>query len=443
MSQYSELLKLNAETLSPDDDDYEERLLENASLFRGFDEALTAFIVEHGYMGNPSDVEAKSKFLEDKYEAAGVETPRSFKEWFVPVKRLDRKTVFRVCFVFGLDVAGTNDFFRRVRFDRSFDCHTISEAVYYFCIKNGLKYSDAQEIINRIPKPKKLPSLPKREVLYTGTIVDYIDSIDDKEQLIQYITDNIHDFEYNNATAIKFIQKLWEEIANENGLAVKEGQIISRTYTYNQFEDKHKKYITDTRSAEVIASEVWYQENAVKPGDRVVATTDSSSWIIFSQIMGLSNYDENKYATKHDRSLSSVLDDNKLLPLKASYCFPSRQNIDKLLRSEMGENETVRKMLIFLVFYTYWVKKIIKSKDPFYVATLSDSEGCLDTINGYLSDAGYPKMYEGNPYDWLFMWAIKPKRKIGSNVNPLEAFRVYIGEVFAIASEEVLPDQEC
>ena len=53
MSQYTELLDIKAETLSPDDDEYEMNLLEVSALFRGFDEALTAFIEEHGFIGTP------------------------------------------------------------------------------------------------------------------------------------------------------------------------------------------------------------------------------------------------------------------------------------------------------------------------------------------------------------------------------------------------------
>lgn len=52
MGQYTELLKWEAETLSPDDDDFEEKLREIAASFRGFGEALTAFIEEHGYIGD-------------------------------------------------------------------------------------------------------------------------------------------------------------------------------------------------------------------------------------------------------------------------------------------------------------------------------------------------------------------------------------------------------
>lgn len=427
MRQYTEFCNREAKTLSLDDDRFEERLLEIASHFRGFDEALTDFIEVHGYTGDLTDVPAKAQFLREKFKAANVKPPRDFKEWFVPNKKFSRKTAFQICFAFGLGVDETNDFFRCVQFERSFDCHTISEAVYYFCMRNGLSYTEAQEIIDRIPVPKKVKTIPNHEVLYTGTIIEYINGIDDKEKLIQYIIDNINDFQYNNATAIKYIQELWSEISKTDGLAAQEGTIIDRTY--NRFEDRHRKGVTDTRSTEVIVAEIRQQEQEIKPYDYVVAGTDASTWIIFAQIIGLANYQENEYATKYNRSLTSVLSENKLMPLKADYCFPSRQNIDKLIRGDLvGDDEIIRKMLIFLIFYTYWAKLITSKNDAFYSAKFSDSERCLDTINAYLLDAGYPDLYEGNPYDWLFKWALNDE-------NPLIAFRHYMGEVFAVKEE--------
>lgn len=238
MSQYTELLSIQAETLSPDEDGYEESLRETATLFRGFDSALTSFLEEHGFSGDISDVEAKAKFLRDRFKAANVKPPRDFKEWFLPSAVIKRPTAYKICFAFGLDVTATNDFFRCVQFERGFDCHTISEAVYYFCIRNGLSYTEAQTIIDRIPFPKKVKALPNQEVLYTGTIIEYINGIGDAESLIKYITDNISDFQYNNVTSIRYIQELWDEISHENGLAVQEGQLIDQ---FNLFEDKSKK----------------------------------------------------------------------------------------------------------------------------------------------------------------------------------------------------------
>ena len=65
----------------------------------------------------------------------------------------------------------------------------------------------------------------------------------------------------------------------------------------------------------------------------------------------------------------------------------------------------------------------------FYSAKVSDAERCLDTINARLLDAGYPELYAGNPYDWLFKWSLNDE-------HPLEAFRTYMGEVFAVKEED-------
>ena len=426
MGQYTELLDIHAETLQLDEDGYEESLLEIATLFRGFDRSLTSFIAEHGYTDDADNIEAKAKFLREKFKSADIKPPRDFKEWFLPGGEIKRQTAYKICFAFGLNVAEANDFFRCVQLERSFDCHTVNEAVYYFCMKNKRSYSKAHEIIDRIPVPKKVKALPNREVLYTGTILEYINEIDDEEKLIQYITNNISDFQYNNVTAIKYIQELWGQISKEDGLAVQEGYIIDK---YNRFEDRHKKGDGDIRSTEVIDQEIRYQKEKIKPDDYVIATPGSSTWIIFTQILGLKNYTESKYAAK--RSLTSVLSDNALMPLKASYCFPSQQNIDGLLRGELGDNELMRKMLIFLVFYTYWSKIIISKNDAFYLSKPSDAERCLETINGRLLSAGYPELYSGNPYDWLFKWSL-------NDDHPLAAFRTHMGEVFAIKEESSL-----
>ena len=429
MSQYTEFFVDKAIELDNSDDNYEKDLLEAASMFRGFNEALSIFIKEHGYTGDLADIAAKAKFLRERFREANVKPHRDFKEFFdidKPDKKYPRETAYRICFALGLDVNETNDFFRRVQLERSFDCHTIDEAVYYFCIKNCLTYSEARDILSQITIPKKIKALPALEILYTGTIFEHIDSLDDKEQLILYIKNNIESFRYNNATAIKYIQKLWDEISKEDGLAVKEGTIIERS---NRYVDKRRNGITDTRSSKVIAEEVRYQEQIVKPEDYVVADSGASTWTIFSQIIGLRNYMEHEYATKYDRSLASVLTENALLPLNASYSFPSQHSIDRILRGELVDNEMIRKMLIFLVFYTHWAKIIIKNNDALYSARYPDPERCLDTINGRLLDAGYPELYPGNPYDWLFIWSLNAER-------PLEAFRNYLGEVFTIKEEQ-------
>lgn len=84
MTQYTELLNYEAETLSPDDEDYEKRLLEVAELFRGFDEALTVFMTKHGYTGDCTDTATKTRFLTERFRTADIKPPRNIEKWFVP-----------------------------------------------------------------------------------------------------------------------------------------------------------------------------------------------------------------------------------------------------------------------------------------------------------------------------------------------------------------------
>ena len=384
MSKYTEYFNKQIELLNPTEDSYEEILVEIASHFRDFGSALTSFIQNHGYIGDSCDIVEKARFLQEKYKESQIEdTPRDFKKWFQTGIKLDRKTIFPLIFALKLNIEDSADFFRRVQFERSFDCHTVAEAIYYFCIKNNYTYADAKNAINQIPKVKKIKAIPNREILYTNTIIEYLDEIRDLTDVIKYISENEKDFEYNNATAIEFIKDRWIQISGENGLAVKEGAIIDRMM--NPLHPNMKKLPEkDTRSSEVVYQDV-KREKALKVDDFITANSSASTWTIYAQIMGLDEYTENKYSDPKLRSLTPILKNNVLLPLRASDSFPSRQMIDGILRGTQGDYESYRKMLIFLVFYTYWAKRIVESNNAFYIASSSDSERCLDLINKYLS----------------------------------------------------------
>lgn len=420
MGQYTESRNIAAENLSIDDDDFEDKLREIAEQFRGFGDALTEFIVEHGYTGQASDVDAKAQFLRDRFKAAGIKLPRDFKEWFVPVKKLDRDTLYQVCFAFGLTVSETEDFFRRIYCARAFDCHTVKEAIYYYCLKNNRSYAEANQIIEQIPKLQKVKTLPEGDaVLYTQTIVHQLDEISDPEMLIEYITSNIDSFGYNNVTAIKDIQKLWKDIVKEQGLVDEDSKML---------DEWKGMYRYDKSKLDEEVKERW-DEFSEDMNTRVTKEADKTTWNILSQMLGLPNNKEKEYSNEHNRSLLSVFDKNKLMPLKAAYCFPNRQNIEKILRGEIiADYEAMRKLLILLKFYSFWADKektyLNASDDETALKRHPMSERCLYEIDDHLAKAGYPVLYAGNPYDWIFMWSL-------NSYSPLEAFRTYIGEVFA------------
>ncbi|MGM9947090.1 hypothetical protein [Floccifex sp.] len=403
MISYTKILENRIKyKISDENDDIDQKiLLETVSLFCDFCQSFTYFLVEKGYQGDVDDTLNKVSFIKDKFKKNELQVSRGIKDWFENKALPSRKTSFQICFVFELGIEGTNEFFKKIIHERSFDLHTIEEAIYYFCMKNELSYLDAQRIKEQIQIPKKGKFIPNRNVLYTKSIQNCIYQMQSEQELIDYILLHIHDFEYNNATVIQYIQELWYEISKPNGLAVQEGILIQNSF--NKSQSKKDEFFEE---------------------DFVVAIEDASTWTIYCQILGLSNGMEKCYNLNHDRSLMPVFLENVLLPLNASTCFPSRMNIDKIIRGELANHELFRKMLIFLSFYVYWVKIYIKHKGMTQGYSKHDLHRGIDTINNRLLDAGYPELYAANPYDWIFLWAMN------EGEDPLYVFRYYMSKVF-------------
>ena len=88
-----------------------------------------------------------------------------------------------ICFAFGLDGGETDEFFRRYYAkERSFNCHQVQEAVYYFCLNNGLSYAEALDIQTRVPLAKK--SQENGDIVYTGSIIAELNALETKEALM-------------------------------------------------------------------------------------------------------------------------------------------------------------------------------------------------------------------------------------------------------------------
>lgn len=397
MDHYTEYFQIGAMTLAPDDEAYEEQMIAIASQFRPFHLALTDFLKEQGYTGNDA-AQTKASYIKEKFKAAEIPAPRDISSWFEGGKNIKRDTAFQICFAFGLGVKETNEFFRKVYLERSFDCHTIAEAVYYFCIRNGLSYQKALEIISQMPKVKKGPINTKQEILYTGVIIEFINGIKDPEELIDYVNEHIAQFGYNNATATKHIQELWDVISRPGGIAYQEGKLIDKAFNQSGSED-----------------------------DFTIVTEDADSiWRIYAQIFGLDRHQTTQYGTS--RSIKPLLEDNLLLPPLAEASFPDRDGIEKITGGFHVSHERIRKLMILLEFYSFWASVIIQKGTAYAEAAEYDAERCIDKINSYLLESGYPELYPGNPYDWIFMWAVK-------DPCPLIAFRHHMVAVYAYKSE--------
>lgn len=396
MPAYTTLLQKPLETISWEDDNFIEELLQVVQLFRPFSDAITEFISERGFDGDFTDVDAKVKYIKTAFEKANMTPPRKLREWFTAGQPIKRDTAFLICFAFGLDGGETDEFFRRYYAkERSFNCHQVQEAVYYFCLNNGLSYAEALDIQTRVPLSKR--SQKSGDVVYTGSIIAELNDLETKEELVTYLTENIDKFSDNNVTAYEKIRYLWTLAAGNGGLLMQE-------------REKLPSILDDAATGE--RNRLHFGNLGVKPWDAYLA------------ILQLDKDDVKQL--KAERSIRPIL---KKLHDDAQDSFPDRQGIDKILRGEHVSYERVRKWLVLLTFYTFWAQKAVKEGS--YEAKPVDAKRCLTSMNQHLMDAGYPELYVGNPYDWIFLFASKSE-------GPLYVFRFIWNELLATALEEHL-----
>ena len=395
MPAYTSVLQKPLDSISWEDDNFIEELLEVARLFRPFSEAMDEFLTEHGYSGDITDAGAKTAFIREVFAKAGMDAPREVREWFTAGQPVKRDTVFQICFAFGLDGAGTDEFFRRIYTkERSFNCHLLQEAIYYFCLNNGLTWADALDIQSRVPLAGK--TADGGEVVYTDSIIAELNELETKDEFIDWLNENMDKFEpYGNVTAYETIRRLWRQAAGPDGLLIQERQKL-----VSQLDDEAigRKSVLRAGAA------------GAKPYDAYLA------------ILQLDKKDVKKLGT--DRSIKPILEK---LHDDAKDSFPDRQGIDLILRGEHVSYERVRKWLVLLTFYTYWAKKALAKGN--YEAVPGDAERCIAEMNRFLIDCGYPELYVGNPYDWIFFYAIKDD-------EPLRTFRYIWNELLTGTLEE-------
>ena len=405
MTTYTTILEDPLESISPEDDDFVEKLKEAAGLFRPFSVAMGEFLREHGYVelkereGKEAgekvaggkeestkeeieaEIEAKVQFIRSAFLGAGMEPPREIREWFRKGQPIRRETAFALCFAFHLDGWETDEFFRRYYTrERSFNCHKVEEAIYYFCLNHGLSFQDAMDIQERLPLVGKQKE--EGEVVYTGSIMEELNQLETKEELVSYLIENIWKFSASNVTAYDYIRALWEKTAGVKGLLSKE-----------------REYLPSFQDDLALGKEK----------SLLVGKTGVQPWEGYLAIFQM---DKKEVARLHtERSIKPILE---ALHADVQDSFPDRQGLQKILSGKVVSYERVRKWLVLLSFYCFYARYAVERKH--YRAQEEDAKRCLAYMNNFLVGAGYPELYLGNPYDWLFFYCMKQE-------EPLYTFR--------------------
>lgn len=138
------------------------------------------------------------------------------------------------------------------------------------------------------------------------------------------------------------------------------------------------------------------------------------------------NVRKNTFILERLLCTSSGMPKNADIPYIVKNNFPSKKVMSDILDeskiSVSQSYDSIRKVIILLDFYIFWVCVKIGITD---VSNLDNDDLYslyCDEANEQLHQCGYEDLYAGNPYDWIFLCASK------SN-DPLEYFRACVEEL--------------
>lgn len=370
------------------------KYLNDPSNFRSFSEGLTELIQKYGYNGAADDAVAKTNYILSKLSDINVTISKStVKDWFCDKRRPalvsnSRTIMFQLCFAITASFDDVKWFFSHVYFDRNFNCHTIEEAVYYYCFINNLSYADACrfiQIINSYPESKDMPG-----DAYTSEIKDRITLFSNDTEFLDFFKKNKNIFHKWNKTALLYINQLLSSIRgsknDKNAInAYKNGNfnyditgcgLVIQEYLHNYKNNKRVNYI--------------YGQN--------IASID----FMLEQIINT-----NKGISKET-----------IIPAIVKVNFPSKKTFsDILTNAETSTSyDSIRKCLVLLKFYHFFISLELNPgiiEDDIYTIY-------CDETNDILYSCGYEELFPGNPYDWLFLWSAAQKKPLTALRNAVD-----------------------
>ena len=399
-TQYSDDSIWNIDT-NDNDSTYALKYLNTPENFRSFSDGLLVLIFNFSFEGPVDNIEEKTSFISTKLAANNISITKStVKDWFTNKRRPalvsnSRTIMFQICFSLAVSIEDVRWFFNHVYFDRSFNCHTIEEAIYYYCFSNGYSYSHAIKLLQKIESFPIEESTDNAENIFTKDIRDRLDYYSSDEELLSFFKVNKSLFGQWNKSANKYIGMYLSQIQGK----------------------RSDKAIIDRRKNDTTIS----QRDIDKCG------------LVIQEFLSFNNRDfiddiSGKNIASIDFMLDCIFNTNKRLhkdakiPNIVKSNFPSKKVFSDILYNidTTTSYDSIRKCLILLKFYHFWCKIYL---NPKLINDASAFDIYLDESNDMLTSCGYEEMFSGNPYDWFFLCA-------STCENPLDYFRDAINNIF-------------
>lgn len=355
----------------------------NSPNFRSFGDGLKAII--RSKMPTESTM-TPQEFLQAccKDKGITVASAATLYNWFHKGMRPDRseqrrEAMFALAFALELTVEETRELFHKVYLDRAFNKRSYKELIYYHCIKRGNSYAHAQKLISLVSFNDEIKDATIRTEMISAQTASFSDDVD----LLVYIHNRPHNFSLSNVAALTEYEKQWDKARRTVSLEM--GFISKEKYAKSQdFDPRIRGNWDSKRLADLAEKDI------------------NSDAFDFEIITG-----QSITGSKGTKPLSFK---NKYLPKEIAVNFPASPSLEK-----KPSHEQLRKMIILLFSYEFW----------FNVQEADETDYFFDytyALDQKLEDIGYPPLYPGNPFDWLFLTCSNMER-------PLDTFRAILDEV--------------
>lgn len=409
--------------------------IRNPESFQSFSEGLVELLKSKGYCGDPCNVAEMTEYLMDKLEKIGSSIKKqTLLSWFSgknspKVEASSRPKMYEICFAMELTCPETVWFFKQVYYDRAFNCHMIDEAVFYYAFLNGISYPEAKKIISEIEAAPAAAADNNIEPNYTLFVQRRISKFQSSDELKEFLIANKDNFKTWNISASKTLHemvslllgppqmkekidkfkhklKLTQKKENPNG-TVKDLRQIGKE-VYDECGLLMKEILYDAKYPDKEYGNVWRT-----PAESVL------------ELIGNRNTNSNNFLLERLLTTSLGMRKNVEIPYIVRNNFPSRKVISDLLAQEKISTsksyDGIRKMIILLDFYCFWLS--VKLKIGYTDLTAEELvQTYLEEANHCLYECGYEEFYAGNPYDWIFLSSAYSEA-------PLEYLRSYITEL--------------
>lgn len=351
-----------------------------------FQEGINRRLIKLGFNGDIDSVGCKMDFLRKQFQKNKVE-PRvndvTLKNWMTKAAPTGndngRENVFKLCFALEMNAEETAEFFLKAFLNRPYNYKKTNEAVYYFCLRNGINYVDAVRIITAIQNIPQSQTVEKE--VNTERIGYEISNITDEEELIKYLAENRYSDEEQHYTSVEKIKSMLDNCFE---LAQKETQF--------------------TRGTPVI-----------------VKSVDALLDVIY-------DYDADSMRKNEKKTIQ-----DSRFPKCVKANWIDRQAFHNIEKHLTRTEDVYRKALVLLKFYSYYADAYCKARSKMtedeidFCGYADDFEAELETV---LAECGYIQLYKRNPFDWLILYC-------AAFPNPLSTFRDIISKYFLdVVSED-------